>query len=342
MLEVNDYSFQARATCQPAHLALAPYLKFKKLSGERKYASNYQPYPASTNSTTPTGFLDLPAELRNLFYSEWFIFESPFEFLPKSSRQTRLNPYRVLAYRQAEFQKKTVAARRALRLNKQFNKEASSVFYGENEFRFTGSCGWIWLRAFMTNIGKANTACLRIITVHVPWLGKTADRSDSWNLIKGCKTDRGCLAGKERIMRMPLDQIRILPVAHKEAISIFNRIGTLAELNLVLPRWFDVENVVPLDLQPSQFKHGIKVKMIHLDTFEKPRDNAFHSSQQPLRQDSAPKQWRECLRRTYKTAKEWESPKAYANSQGWEFVEMKCDDTGNYPGKEKKNVLGAW
>ena len=50
------------------------------------------------------------------------------------------------------------------------NEEASPIFYGQNEFRFTGLQGWIVLNSFLRTIGRTNRNMLRHLTVNAPGL----------------------------------------------------------------------------------------------------------------------------------------------------------------------------
>jgi hypothetical protein len=87
-----------------------------------------------------------------------------------------------------------------LRLNKQINAEAASVFYGHNEFRFTNPNGRDTLEAFCKTIGEANTRRLAKITHHV-----TFD-----NRVDRCS----CMSNPKLVRRSKISQKchQILPV----------------------------------------------------------------------------------------------------------------------------------
>lgn len=55
-----------------------------------------------------------------------------------------------------------------LRVNKQLCSEATPVFYGENEFRFSNVTGWIALDFFLYKIGLDKSSMLRQVTVCYP------------------------------------------------------------------------------------------------------------------------------------------------------------------------------
>ncbi|KAJ4299921.1 hypothetical protein N0V90_005168 [Kalmusia sp. IMI 367209] len=58
-----------------------------------------------------------------------------------------------------------------LRVNSIIHKEASQVFYGENQFRFSGINGWIVLSAWLNTITPRHYQFLQHLTVHVPFEG---------------------------------------------------------------------------------------------------------------------------------------------------------------------------
>lgn len=74
-----------------------------------------------------------------------------------------------------EYKQSITPKLKLLRVSKLVNKDAASIFYGENEFRFTNTRGFIMLQCFLDTIGKANAARLRRITVHAPLHGEYRD-----------------------------------------------------------------------------------------------------------------------------------------------------------------------
>ncbi len=66
-----------------------------------------------------------------------------------------------------ELMRRAVGAK-LLRTCKMINREATPVYYGENEFRFTMEDGWIPLYDFLTRIGQQNRAYIRRLSVFVP------------------------------------------------------------------------------------------------------------------------------------------------------------------------------
>lgn len=139
---------------------LAPYREFDKLYGERKYASKYP--------SNPFEFLKLPPEIRNQIYRELLYFDY-VELAAK--RSDGVGNGLACIHHMRRYKREIVPKLKLLRANKQVNSEASAIFYGENEFRFTANYGFDILFFFCRTIGKANTARLQKITEHVPLEG---------------------------------------------------------------------------------------------------------------------------------------------------------------------------
>ncbi|KAK0278539.1 hypothetical protein LTR35_009278 [Friedmanniomyces endolithicus] len=138
---------------------LAPYAKrkFGVLYGERKYAHKYP--------SKPLRFLDFPPEIRNQIYGQLLDFDyielAPLNTVGKSNGLVRI--------RHMRYYKRTIVPRiRLLRANKQIHAEASPIFYGQNEFRFTNFYGFDTFTYFCRTIGRSNTALLRKITECYP------------------------------------------------------------------------------------------------------------------------------------------------------------------------------
>jgi hypothetical protein len=113
-------------------------------------------------------FLDLPAEIRNHIYYDLLVFDYT-ELAPKRAGSERNGMARYHQMRRYKRQIRPCLG--FLRVNKQVNREASPIFYGENEFRFTSLWGHDVLFYFCRTIGKANTMRLRKITQHLPYPG---------------------------------------------------------------------------------------------------------------------------------------------------------------------------
>lgn len=322
-------------------MALSKYLKFPKLFGERKYARGYQLYRPTRVSTKHLGFLNLPGEIRNTIYEYCLVSEEPFELLPKSSTQYKKRPFRALNVCEQDYQKRTAIARRLFRVSKVVNEESSGVFYGSNEFRFTGEHGWTWLAGFMNFIGPRNAAQLRQISVHIHWPGKTLDISDFWyanardgRLIQECIDSFGPKAFP------PLDKYRTPTEAYNECMKTFHDAGVLQELNRILPYCYDVQNAWDLNLDTTKFKHPVAVKLIHLDTNgQKHIDDAeYHSSHRPLRKKTTPGKTSKGQKAAGpKLIQEFNTPKVYAKAKGWGYEKIQCGSLGQFSAREPRD-----
>lgn len=128
----------------------------------------------------PLRFLDLPPELRTKIYKLSLVQPEGIEFCPEPWQFTGSAP--VGTIHKAEFDEswdnirahhtKKMAdlaqAARLLRSCKQVYREASKIFYNENEFRFTNTSGFVALGIFLHRIGPFNSKMLRNITVRHP------------------------------------------------------------------------------------------------------------------------------------------------------------------------------
>ena len=135
-------------------------------------------------------FLDLPGEIRTQIYKLVLVFESIETETRSSARSHTYNCAGRDSFRELPFSRHyrnwrgTVRpALGLLRLNKQINAEAASVFYGHNEFRFTSSNGRDTLEAFCRTIGEANTMRLSKITHHVTF-NNVVDRCSCLNSLR--------------------------------------------------------------------------------------------------------------------------------------------------------------
>jgi hypothetical protein len=147
--------------------ALDMYWPYSVLEDERRSAK-YDDKQRQTLS-----FLDLPGEIRTQIYKLALVFEGIETDARMPSRSHTLN-CAVDTHREVmspdhyrTWQSTVRPALGLLRLNKQINAEAASVFYGHNEFRFTSPNGRDTLEAFCKTIGEANTRRLAKITHHV-------------------------------------------------------------------------------------------------------------------------------------------------------------------------------
>ncbi|GME31313.1 hypothetical protein GTA08_BOTSDO01842 [Neofusicoccum parvum] len=130
-------------------------------------------------------FMELPTEIRIQIYEELFKSPVPFELADFESEDflftcvSFLNKtsWTVPGPAWLFFRSFVPALKKVLCLNKTINREAAEVFYSANEFRFSGSYGWITLNSFLSTIGSSNFQFIKSLTVHVPFI---KDEAQLW------------------------------------------------------------------------------------------------------------------------------------------------------------------
>ncbi|KAF2167971.1 hypothetical protein M409DRAFT_53909 [Zasmidium cellare ATCC 36951] len=150
---------------------LCDYYGFPELLQERKQIS-----PEVKTPKKPFPLFKLPAELRVKVYEYAVTSDEAIEFCPEPYFYSGLGPKHrrkgdwwddfdhAKAYHK-QAMKRAAGCAALLRVNKQLCSEATPVFYGENEFRFSNVTGWIGLDLFLYKIGLENhPQCLRVPT----------------------------------------------------------------------------------------------------------------------------------------------------------------------------------
>ncbi|KXT03690.1 hypothetical protein AC578_5186 [Pseudocercospora eumusae] len=287
ILEQDDYTVESPATCAPAKSALEAYQAFKVLYEERRRCRRY---PAVTSAT---GFLDLPAELRNPLYRQWLVSSEPIYIccIPCG---------KVYSVRPDTWNARTAL----MRLNQQIRVEASSIHYGENDFRFPDEYAWLALRNFLQAIGPINTSYIRHLTVHTHWLVKPffADEFHNGNDCGVCNFDM-------------LDEVEVA-AAVQECFRLLSKAGNLISLTLLLPAHVNFYHVWPL---PSDLPK-LRIKLI--------RSDCVHTHF-PERQYHPIIEKTEQLQDGYgnvEVYRVFDTPQSYAKCRGWEYEESECMD----------------
>jgi len=135
--------------------ALQIYRPYRVLNADRRYAK------CDYKERQTLSFLDLPGEIRNQIYDLSLVFGS-IEVETRSI--SRLHTWYcagkasfvepgLLPPHYTHWRDCVKPSLGLMRVNKQINAEASSVFYGHNEFRFTAPDGRDTLEAFCKTIG---------------------------------------------------------------------------------------------------------------------------------------------------------------------------------------------
>lgn len=128
----------------------------------------------------------MPAELRSDIFEHVLTAEAGLEFCPEpwdfngafpvpydQGREVFNGTWgQVIQEHETRLLGHAATANALLRLSRQMNREMSSmldrVFYGNSEFRFTNSSGWVALEFFMFRIGMPNCRHLTQLTVRHP------------------------------------------------------------------------------------------------------------------------------------------------------------------------------
>ncbi|KAH7092525.1 hypothetical protein FB567DRAFT_588799 [Paraphoma chrysanthemicola] len=141
--------------------AIQMYLPFKIIYDEMQYARSFP------KQTIP--FLEMPVEIRVQIYRLALKLDSPLEFWAESD--TYVHTFRLGAGDKTRLL--DLIGRRELNLSllrtcRQVQTEAAEVFYGENEFRFTGLNGHMVANLFVRKIHKHHFQFIKHLTMSIP------------------------------------------------------------------------------------------------------------------------------------------------------------------------------
>ena len=119
---------------------------------------------------SPFRSLDLPAELRNTIYELLFISPNPIEIWPETGEDlydVRLREATIRSYQKQI--KGHVLPLCLMRTYKQIHSEVAPLYYGHNEFRFSGVNGTAVACAFISTLGVRQSRFLKSITIPMPF-----------------------------------------------------------------------------------------------------------------------------------------------------------------------------
>lgn len=127
-----------------------------------------------------------------------------------------------------------------LRVCKTIHQEAAEVFYGENEFRFSGINGHVVAFAFTHTIGFRHLKFLKTLTIAMPlWSGGHGSYNDDLNIDGVAAMWR--LSERIRPLCMPHNGGWYFDKALDLLVRKLVNHTDLKELKLVLPNWFEYD-----------------------------------------------------------------------------------------------------
>lgn len=136
-----------------------------------------------------------------------------------------------------------------MRLNKQFHKEVSPIFYGQNVFTFSNVAGWVCLDFFMYKIGLEKCAMIRKLIVCHP------DATQTPGTLRSAEEYRQASIGFTPMDMVPIEVGGFVYaerwfydyVVGKDPTLILNKLGKLEKFGVTFP----MEAHIPVSLIPN-------------------------------------------------------------------------------------------
>lgn len=200
-----------------------------------------QPYLLTCDQPEkPFRFMDLPRELREIVYELVLPVDQSIDLWPRLGAQSCQANVHAFRSNLKHYKRTITPTLKLLRVNKTINEEASSIFYGKNEFRFTNVRGFLVLQCFLDTIGLANASRLRHVAVHAPFYGHYLARTyfnDADNLPDSI-SNMDSLQTFLRSVHLRIPKIRQtfnMRCAVNKVCSILARSGAAIQVSLILP-----------------------------------------------------------------------------------------------------------
>ncbi|GIZ37358.1 hypothetical protein CKM354_000080800 [Cercospora kikuchii] len=252
---------------------------------------DYYSYPALEYERTSLGeeykalpqskifpFFRLPAEIRNKIYEHLFILDQPIELCPDPFFYSyRVNKHLVAQhsahhyahdYQTKFFDENVQSVGPLMRLNKQFHKEVSPIFYGQNVFSFSNVAGWVCLDFFMYKIGLDKCGMIRKLIVCHP------DATQTPGTLRSAEEYRQASIGFTPMDMVPIEEPGFVYaerwfydyVVGKDPTLILNKLGKLEKFGVTFPmevHIFDYDCPTTLPIDPSKF-HNLEITLFRL------------------------------------------------------------------------------
>ena len=208
-----------------------------------------------------------------------------------------------------------------LRLNSQINKEASDIFYGENDFRFSSDQGWYYMFGFLRTIGSENISRLRSLNVCVPWKGEEGVK-DTYATHDDFERKVHGIIMKGMGIRLGQTSLDTFERTVKSSLSLLKANPGLKQMRLILPSTYVFETIPvdPTTLTRTLGLWDVGITLIHVREDDHSYVHGLGRAQIPLR--VAKKHG--AMRTTYA------DPKAFADAQGWRYAEAIYGNNGTY------------
>lgn len=203
------------------------------------------------------------------------------------------------------------------------NAEASSIFYGENIFRFTNEAGWYYLRGFLDTIGKANVKRLRHLSVHVPWKSMSTNKNSGGSWVNYAEPETIQMLLSRRGL-LPEDA-ECPPAPIPRCLEMLAAAGTLTRLDLALPYTYRLHGFpeeLPINLK--SFKGELTITLVHLRN-EEVWEEADHS-QVLLRRTHDKRERGQMI----EYGEIFDGVKGFVRELGWQYELREYDFYGKY------------
>jgi hypothetical protein len=221
---------------------LRPYRRFPALYAELTYPHIPSPIPP-----TPFRLFDLPGEIRMRIYEVALTLPFPIELWPEtddpiaSHQSTACS--RNMKWLRAKFKQQSINLK-LLRVCKSIRDEATRCFYECNEWRFSGTNGWMIANAFLYTTTLSSSfgwQHIRSITLPLPFDFMTVVHPPQ--VVRPAIANRAVLRlGRQIPFSIPPDWSYEGSVA--DVCLALGKCHGLKEVNLVLPGWYDTAAVV--------------------------------------------------------------------------------------------------
>jgi hypothetical protein len=256
----------------PTSHALRPYRRYPTLYAERKKYLHIQP----TLSSGLFRLFDLPGELREHIYKAAFTLPYPIELWPEtddpvaSHQSTTAN--RNLQHFRGKFKKRGMNLK-LLRVCKEIRHEATRCWYESNEWRFSGTNGWMIANAFLYTTALSSSLGwqhIQSITLPLPFdFTPVVHPPQVLGVVHPATANRAVLRLAKQIpFSIPSDWSYEGSVA--DVCAALGKCDKLRELNLVLPGWYDTSTTVQAGIQGMLQRigtlkgRGVRIRLLKL------------------------------------------------------------------------------